>query len=730
MSLKSKPRKNRRPSGAAPRKNRPRQGPATTPAVGLPPRPELLAPAGSPATWAAALDAGADAVYLGLKEYSARAFAANFSLQNLARVVDLTHERGAKIFVAFNALLKEKDLPQAARNLDALSAIGPDALIIQDLGLLRLIKKHFPHFEVHASTLMTGHNLPGLSVLAGLGFDRAVLARELTLSEVDGLAGRSPLPVELFIHGALCFSVSGLCLMSSFLGGKGSLRGACTQPCRRVYTSAKKKGFFFSPTDLDASEVMGRIRQIPLAALKIEGRMKGAEYVSRVVKAYRMLLDAPLEDMDQVLPEAARLIEASLGRQRSTGFLLSPQPVSGLAPSQAATSGLFIGKVSEGRSEGGLVNLKHSVEIGDRLRVSFKDNDERQAFTLRRMSVDGQDQPKALPEATVLITAPMALSPGDLVFKVDTGTGEKEALASPLMQAVQGDPGSDIKPSPRLKSILAELKTEAPPSRSSARKPALWFRVGRMEEVSGLEQLKPGRVIVPVTTSNIRRASALRRRMGQLFDRLIWSLPPVVFQEGRLRRDLALLNKMGAREYMISNLGHLPMLDQGGGGKGRRRPVIYADHRVNCLNTLAEAQLAALGLAGLTISVETDEENLQRLLQHPGPTSRLLYLYGRPPLFTSRFKPYGLKDNLPVESPRRERFRVIQENDYFVTFAEQPVFFAPFLKLRSLAGVAAFIIDLEHDPRAAASAKDIAEAIARGKPIGSASRFNYKRGLY
>jgi putative protease len=696
----------------------------------LPPRPELLAPAGSPATWAAALEAGADAVYLGLKEYSARAFAANFSLQNLARVIDLTHERGAKIFVAFNALLKEKDLAQAARNLDALSAIGPDALIIQDLGLLRLIKKHFPHFEVHASTLMAGHNLPGMAVLAGLGFDRAVLARELTLSEVSALADRSPLPVELFIHGALCFSVSGLCLMSSFLGGKGSLRGACTQPCRRAYTSARKKGFFFSPTDLDTSELMGRLRQIPLAALKIEGRMKGAEYVSRVVKAYRMLLDAPLEDLDEVLPEAAGLIEASLGRQRSTGFLLSSQPPSGLAPSQAATSGLFIGKVTEGRTGGGLLIVKQALEIGDRLRVSFKDNDERQAFSLRRMTGDGQDLNAAPAGTAVTITAPVDLSPGDLVFKVDSGTSEKEALASPLMQAVQSGPARDIKPSPRLNAILAELKIETSAGRTSAKRPALWYRVGRMEEVSGLEQLKPDRIIVPATTANIRRGSALRRRLGPLFERVIWALPPLVFQEARLRRDLSQLNKMGAREYMISNLGHLALLDQGGGGKGRRRPVIYADYRLNCLNTQAEAQLAALGLNGLTISVETDEENLQRLLQRPGPTARLLYLYGRPPLFTSRFKPYGLKDNHPVESPRHERFRVNQEGDFFVTHAEQPIFFAPLLKLRSLPGVTAFIIDLEYDPRPAASAKEVTEAVARGKPIGSASRFNFKRGLF
>ena len=323
----------------------------------------------------------------------------------------------------------------------------------------------------------------------------------------------------------------------------------------------------------------------------------------------------------------------------------------------------------------------------------------------------------------------MDLSPGDLVFKVDTGTGEKEALASPLVQAVLGEQPRNIKQSPRLNAILAELKIEPQAGRGSAKRPALWYRVARMEEVPGLEQLKPARVIVPATSANIRRGTAMRRRLGPLFERVIWALPPLVFQEARLKRDLAQLNKMGAREFMISNLGHLPLLDNPG-GKGRRRPLFYADYRLNCLNTQTEAQLAALGLSGLTISVETDEENLQQILQRPGPTARLLYLYGRPPLFTSRFKPYGLKDSHPVESPRRERFRIRQEGDFFVTIAEQPVFFAPFLKLRSLAGVSAFIIDLEYDPRPAASAKEITEAVARGKPIGSASRFNFKRGLY
>ena len=171
----------------------------------VPPKPELLAPAGSLASWAAAVEAGADAVYLGFKEFSARAYAANFSLDDLARIVPLTHERGAKIFVAFNSLLKEAELPRVAQTLDVLSQIGPDALIIQDIGLRHFIKSHYPHLELHASTLMAVHNLPGLNVLAARGFSRAVLARELTLDEIDDLASASPLGLEIFIHGAMCF---------------------------------------------------------------------------------------------------------------------------------------------------------------------------------------------------------------------------------------------------------------------------------------------------------------------------------------------------------------------------------------------------------------------------------------------------------------------------------------------------------------------------------------------
>jgi putative protease len=723
--MKHKPAKPRRPCPPRPKE--------------LPPKPEILAPAGSPATWAAAVRAGADAVYLGMKSFSARAFAANFTMDHLQRLVDLSHENNVRIFIAFNAALKEDELPEAARALDHLARIEPDALIVQDLGLLRLIKKYYPHFEVHASTLTGVHNLDGLNVLAEMGFHRAVLARELTLNEVARLAERAPLGVELFIHGALCFSVSGLCLMSSFLGGKGSLRGACTQPCRRLYESGRKRGYFFSPADLDATTYMERIRQMPLAALKIEGRMKSADYVYRVVRAYRVLMDAEGADREAAVEEAAALVQASTGRHRSIGFYQSPRGEGALVPHMAATSGTFLGAVASVNKDQARVTLKDSLAVGDRLRVQYKKDDSRKAFTLKEMRVSGNPMDQAEPGSEVVLTVPPDTVSGDLLFKViskaDTKEDFGEDLAKALDAGVQGKKDqSRPQASAALKSALQFLKPIKPKpvsSRGAGRRPELWYKVARTEDVIGLAQAKPDRIILPLTTANVKRIAQARRKMGALFNSVIWSLEPLVFpnDRGSLMRDIAQVGRMGSRDIMISNLGHIPLVTAP--VKGRRGvPRIYGDHRLNIMNTQSERQIAELGLAALTWSVEADEKILEASLSRPGPVSRLLYLYGRPPLFTTRFSIPGLKDNLPAISPQKERFRTYTKKDHVTVISEQPVFFAPLLKYKNLAGVTAFIIDLEFDPRPAQTARDISEAVARGKPMRGASRFNLKRGLF
>jgi putative protease len=696
-----------------------------------PERPELLAPAGGPEVWAAAVDAGADAVYLGLKSFSARAFAANFSWTDLEQVIDRSHQRGVKIFLAFNALVKETELPDAVRAVDALARLDPDALIVQDLGLMRLIKKHFPQIETHASTLTAVHNRPGLETLAQAGFDRAVLARELTLQEVEELCRQSPVGLEMFVHGAMCLSVSGLCLMSGFLGGKGSLRGACTQPCRRAYASGRRKGRFFSPADLDAGPLMNQIRELPLKALKIEGRMKGPGHVATIVRAYRLLLDAPEEDFEAALYEAHDLIESSLGRTRSTGFLLSSSGESGLAPNLAATSGRLLGRVSASDMDGGLVRLKEPVALGDRLRVKARNTEDQRAFTLKGLRLGGQPADRAEADREAFLEASGGLAEGDLVFKVDEADTQKQALDSPLLDdwpAKKPEEAGSIQPSAAARAALKTIQTRKKTKKAVGRSDryALWYRLGRTEELQNFRAFNPDRIILPLTRPNVKRFAAMRKRLGGLADQVIWSLPPVLYHPERVKGDLASAWKMGGRQFMAANVAHFKMLETPP-ARGRGRMTVYADWRLNCLNTQTENHLAELGAAGVTWSVEVDQAEFEAVSRRPAVGLRLVYLFGRPALFTTRFN-VGLKNNVPVESPRSERFRFKQEGDLGLVMAEQPIFMTPALKFAS--AVDAFIVDLEHDPRPVHTAREITEALTRRRSIGHASRFNWKRGLF
>lgn len=245
---------------------------------------ELLAPAGDFKTALAAFAAGADAVYCGLTDFSARAFAANFSYEDLANLRRL----GKKVYVTFNTVLDEANLEDALERLSRLDAIRPDALIVQDLGVARLCRRHFPGLALHASTQLVAHNLEGVLALGELGFTRVVLARELSLDEIRQIRARcGDLELEVFVHGALCYSVSGLCLYGAMEKGRSGNRGKCPYCCRQMIDGR----YPFSMKDLRLGEDVLRLVDAGVASLKIEGRMKSSLYVASVVKWYRDILD-------------------------------------------------------------------------------------------------------------------------------------------------------------------------------------------------------------------------------------------------------------------------------------------------------------------------------------------------------------------------------------------------------------------------------------------------------
>ena len=248
---------------------------------------ELLSPAGDFETALAAFDAGADAVYCGLADFSARAFAKNLSFEDLGNLVRFAHAKGRKVYVTFNTLVDEIDVEQAVETLSRLEEIGPDALIVQDLGVARLCRRHFPALALHASTQLVAHNLEGVLALKDVGFMRVVLARELSLAEIASISKRcGGLELECFIHGALCYSISGLCLFGAMEKGRSGNRGKCPYCCRMGYGQPVSP-YIFSMKDLRLGEDVRKLVDAGVVSLKIEGRMKSALYVAAVTKFYR-----------------------------------------------------------------------------------------------------------------------------------------------------------------------------------------------------------------------------------------------------------------------------------------------------------------------------------------------------------------------------------------------------------------------------------------------------------
>ncbi len=257
--------------------------------------PELLSPAGSRECFDAALASGADAVYLAGKSFGARSYAGNFERGELAECVRLAHLRGKKIYAAVNTLIGDRELSELSEYLKFLENARVDAVITQDMSVPYLVRKRGLNLRLHASTQMTIHNLAGAESAAELGFSRVVLARELSFDEIKYISENCGIETEIFVHGAMCMSYSGQCLMSSALGGRSGNRGKCAQPCRRTYKTDRGEKHVLSLKDMALISEIDKLYECGASSLKIEGRMKGPAYVAAVTSAYRRCLDEKRE---------------------------------------------------------------------------------------------------------------------------------------------------------------------------------------------------------------------------------------------------------------------------------------------------------------------------------------------------------------------------------------------------------------------------------------------------
>ena len=385
---------------------------------------ELLAPAGSFDSLRAAISSGADAVYLGGMRFGARAFAGNFDKQELVEVVSYCHIRGVKIYVTMNTLLYEDELEEAIAMIQFYYENHVDALIIQDLGLFEIIKEFFPDFEIHCSTQMHVHNCDAARFVASQGAKRVVLARETPLSIVQACC-KEKAEIEVFVHGALCVCYSGQCLMSSIHGGRSGNRGECAQPCRlqyhlqdtQKYSIDTKARYLLSPCDLYTAEDIGALIGAGVSSIKIEGRMKRAEYVAETVRIYRQAIDDYYQNKKiKIVDQDVQSLKTLFHRGFTRGHLFDQKGLDLVNPVRPNHCGIQLGQVIRKTEKGILIQLIHDLHQNDGIRILNNSSDF--GMLARKIVVDGLLTNHAKADQMVLLEAHIdaIIQPGDPVL--------------------------------------------------------------------------------------------------------------------------------------------------------------------------------------------------------------------------------------------------------------------------------------------------------------------------
>jgi putative protease len=518
---------------------------------------ELLAPAGNAEAFAAALNSGADAVYLGGRQFGARAYAANFSDEELAAAVRNAHLLGVAVYVTVNTLVDNSEIPALADYLRHLYEIGVDAAIVQDIGVVAVARRVVPDLPLHASTQMTVHNLAGVEFLAGQGISRVVLARELSLDAIRRICERSPIEIETFIHGALCISYSGQCLMSSMIGGRSGNRGRCAQPCRLPYTLVDETGkdvlagqdagkYLLSPKDFNTIEHIPDLIDAGVVSFKIEGRMKRAEYVSVVVDSYRRAIDACLADRSGfAVPEQDQKDMAQIfNRGFTSAYLFGKQGREMMSDRRPNNRGVRIGRVIgyDPRKKTAQIKLDEPLAVGDIVEFWVKVGG-RSSATVTSITVDGRtvDAAPPLTAATIPVEGPVRA--GDRVFKTFDAALMEKARASfssagplrrvpvdavvtvgegrPLTVTLTDEAGNSGR---GRTSFLAEKAIKRPLSEET-----LIAQIGRLGTtvfaLHGLDSRIEGEVMVPLSELNEARREAVEELEAARLAR--YSRPPL-----------------------------------------------------------------------------------------------------------------------------------------------------------------------------------------------------------
>ena len=590
---------------------------------------ELLAPAGSPEALTAAVQAGADSVYLGLGTFNARRNAKNFDPETLADQIAYCHLRGVKVYLTLNTLVTDRELPQAAETAAQAVRAGADAILVQDLGVAKLLRQTCPDVALHASTQMTVHDLDGLKACADLGMTRAVLARELSRDAIRFLCQRSPIEVEVFAHGALCMCYSGQCWLSAVLGGRSGNRGLCAQPCRLAFRWPGDRADS-RPLSLKDLSLAGRLRELTdmgVACLKIEGRMKRPEYVWVVTSVYA----AALREGREPTAEELDRLEAAFSRQGFTrGYYedkKGPAMFGWRAEGTRDPEDLFRqARQACSRGEHKLTPVRFSARIaGDRAASLTVRDPEGRAVTVRGPV---PEPARSRPVTAEQIAGQLTKTGGTVYTAAEADVQADEGLSLPL-SAVNALRRAALAALDRARTAVPDRRVlpYAPPEpgKNRTEPPAFTLSFRRWEQVSrACLDRGPALVYLPAEEMEAHPAELKQIiddypgvRFGASFPRVCWDR-----ERPALARALETARAAGVTEALLGHIGQLALARECGF-------TPRGDFGLGYCNSLTGGELARLGFVSATASFEARFAQLRDLDK---PLDLELLVYGRLPL--------------------------------------------------------------------------------------------------
>lgn len=709
---------------------------------------ELLAPAGNLESLDAAIGEGADAVYLGLKSFNARLRTTNFAWNQFEAAVDSIHKQHKKIYVTVNTVCEENETERLYRFLAYLNEVNPDGLIVQDYAVIRMVQDYFPNLKLHASTQMNVESSNAVRLLQKEGLTRMVLARELNLEEIAKIKKETNAELEVFVHGALCVSESGLCLFSSFLGGKSANRGMCTQACRRLYSAeipgGIKQGYYFSPCDLELIDQIPSLIDAGVDSFKIEGRMKSADYVGSVVSAYRYVIDHYQEDKKGAIAAGKRILAADFARSKTSywyNFKSLDEGVENagskiLNPNQAGGTGIYLGKISAIKPADPSViemiaknapkdtpeeqlNIKMAIfsggsydpEPGDSIRLHKKDDSGRTSSKVRSVEITDDDKH--------WINIPGGYSIGDSVYLLQTKSMSKRYphVLPHDISKYRRQPKDELLPILDITPIKEKELSYFPEG--------IYVQVSTIQDIFSIQGINPIKVILEYNSETsydlLNHKTVLPFAKKQVFI----SFDPFCSssQEDLLTDQINQLIEDGYKNFVANNIAHINILKDKGVN-------VVAGPYLYTFNRWAVSWLENQNIGAFIMPYENSRRNLEATFDSSVRDRVLVPVFAYPTLFRMRFKLPSDYNFTYFEDKENSVFKTNSTVDGSFVMPEEPFSILDKVEYIYKSGFSRILIDFSKTKVSRSQIKSVLTSLTKSISLPDVSRFNWKDGFY